>query len=262
LSQVILYERRGPVGWVTLNNVNENLTLTLKAMKDMEKQLKTIANTREVAVVVLQGAPNIFCLGHHFQEIQESDTETVHALFEQSFRVKQLIRDLPQVVIAKVQGVAVAAGLELVAVSDLAVASERAQFGATGINWGLFCSTPAVFLSRNISRKKAAEMLFTGKLLTAREAEAMELVNRVVPDDQLDKETEKLANEVAKHSLQVIELGKRLFYRQLQMDDWSALHYATEVIVRNSKHRETIKGISAFLEKKEPTWDDGVSRHQ
>lgn len=260
MNDLILYERRGPVGWLTLKDPDRHNTLTVDLMEALEATLRAIADAREVAVVVLQGLPNVFSSGHNMREIQERDLQEVYALFEQSYRLKRTIRELPQVVIAKVQGIAVAAGLELVAVADLAVAAESARFGTTGIRWGLFCSTPGVFLSRNVPRKKAAELLFTGRLVSAKEAEAMGLVNRVVPDDELDAATEALALEIAAHSLNVIEIGKRLFYQQLPLEDWTALAFATEVIVRNSKHPDGIHGIQSFIEKRAPRWQDGVTR--
>lgn len=260
MKDLILYERRGPVGWLTLNDPDRHNTLTVDLMEALETKLRAIASARDVAVVVLQGIPKVFSSGHNLREIQERDLQDVYALFEKSYRLKRTIREMPQVIIAKVQGIAVAAGLELVAVADLAVAAESARFGTTGIRWGLFCSTPGVFLSRNVPRKKAAELLFTGRLVSAKEAEAMGLVNRVVPDDELDSATEALALEIAAHSLNVIEIGKRLFYQQLPLDDWSALAYATEVIVRNSKHPDALHGIQAFIEKQVPRWQDGVAR--
>jgi len=150
----------------------------------------------------------------------------------------------------------VAAGCQLVAICDMAVAGEDARFATPGINSGLFCSTPAVFLSRNIGRKKAAELLFTGNFMSAKEALETGLVNKVVPTDDLDAETENLAKDVVKQSLDVIEIGKRMFYQQLNMEDFQALHYATEVIAMNSKHPDAVEGIRAFFEKRQPVWKD------
>lgn len=260
MEGIVLYEKRGPIGTVTLNYGHAYNTLTLESMEALEATLKEIAARREVAVVILQGNEKTFSSGHNFREIQELDLQGVYDLFQRSFRLKQTIREMPQVVVAKVRGIAVAAGLELVAVADLAVAAESARFGTPGINWGLFCSTPAVFLSRNVGRKKAAEMLFTGNLYSAREAEGMGLVNRVVPDEALDEATEALAQAIARHSLDVIAIGKRMFYQQLQMQDFEALAYATEVIVRNSKHPDAVSGIQAFCEKRTPVWHDGIER--
>ncbi|MBE3595539.1 MAG: enoyl-CoA hydratase/isomerase family protein [Hydrogenibacillus sp.] len=260
MSERIQYETRGPIGWLTLSDPDRHNTLTADIMDALTTKLRDIAEARSVAVVVLQGLANVFSSGHNLREIQERDLHGVHALFEQSYRLKRTMREMPQVIIAKVQGIAVAAGLELVAAADLAVAAESARFGTTGIRWGLFCSTPGVFLSRNVPRKKAAELLFTGRLYSAKEAEAMGLVNLAVPDDQLDQATESLAREIAAHSLNVIEIGKRLFYEQLPQDDWSALALATEVIVRNSKHPDAMHGIQSFLEKRPPRWEDGIER--
>lgn len=179
-------------------------------------------------------------------------------LFQNCQLLMRTIREIPQIVIAKVHGVAVAAGCQLVAICDMAVASENARFGTPGINSGLFCSTPAVFLSRNIGRKKAAELLFTGNLISAKEALEHGLVNKVVPFNNLDEVTEQLAKDVSKQSLNIIELGKREFYQQMNMEDFQALNYATEVISLNSQHSDAVEGIRAFFEKRQPVWNDSL----
>ncbi|WP_256205500.1 enoyl-CoA hydratase-related protein [Calditerricola satsumensis] len=140
MKDLILYDCRGPVGWLTLNDPDRHNTLTVDLMEALETKLRAIASARDVAVVVLQGIPKVFSSGHNLREIQERDLQDVYALFEQSYRLKRTIREMPQVIIAKVQGIAVAAGLELVAVADLAVAAESARFGTTGIRWGLFAA--------------------------------------------------------------------------------------------------------------------------
>jgi enoyl-CoA hydratase/carnithine racemase len=249
-------EKNGDIAYVTLQNPKEFNALSLKLLQELDSLLQEVAEKREVKVVVIQGSTKAYCAGHSLREIENMNVHEVLHLFQTCQLLMRRIREIPQIVISKVEGVAVAAGCQLVAISDLAVASENARFGTPGINSGLFCSTPAVFLSRNIGRKKAAEMLFTGNLISAKEALEFGLVNKVVPSSMLDEETEKLANDVAKQSLNIIELGKRMFYQQLNMEDFQALNYATEVIALNSKHPDAVEGIRAFFEKRPPVWND------
>lgn len=260
MTDLVHYRKDGALSIVTLADPKRHNTLTLELMQVLTKQLLKIAEARDTVVVIIEGDERVFSAGHHLGEIQNNDLQGVHKLFEQSYALKKTLRDMPQIVVAKIRGIAVAAGLELVAAADLAVAEEGSKFGTTGINWGLFCSTPSVFLSKNVLRKKAVEMLFTGRLFSAEEAFAMGLVNAVAPVGQLDDVTYELARSVARHHLEVVALGKKMFYEQWPLDDWKALSYATEVIIRNSKMPETIQGIQAFLDKKEPQWQDGVTR--
>lgn len=248
------------IAYVTLENPKEFNTLSLRLMEEFDELLKDIARKREVKVVMIEGSQKAFSAGHSLREVESRTENEVLALFQTCQRLMRTIRDIPQLVISKVEGVAVAAGCQLVAASDLAVAGEEARFAVPGINSGLFCSTPAVFLSRNIGRKKAAELLFTGNLMSADEALHHGLVNKVVPSVELDEAADQLAKDVTKQSLNVIEIGKRQFYQQLNMEDFQALNYATEVIALNSKHPDAVEGISAFFEKRDPVWDDKPSK--
>ncbi|NUK29385.1 enoyl-CoA hydratase/isomerase family protein [Parageobacillus sp. VR-IP] len=247
------------IAYVTLQNPREFNALSLKLLQELDSFLQQVAEKREVKVVVIEGSTKAFCSGHSLREIENMSAHEVLKLFQTCQLLMRRIREIPQIVISKVEGAAVAAGCQLVAISDMAVASENARFGTPGINSGLFCSTPAVFLSRNIGRKKAAEMLFTGNLISAREALELGLVNKVVPPNMLDEETEKLAKDVTKQSLNIIEIGKRMFYQQLNMEDFQALNYATEVIALNSKHPDAVEGIRAFFEKRTPVWNDKLT---
>lgn len=242
------------IAYVTLENTKQHNTLTFQLIEEIDELLQNIAKERKVKVVVIEGGKKAFSAGHSLQEIQTRSQEDVLKLFQRCYQFMRTIREIPQVVISKVEGVAVAAGCQLVAISDLAVASESARFATPGINSGLFCSTPAVFLSRNIGRKKAAELLFTGNLITAEEAFTYGLINEVVPSDQLDERTEQLAKDITKQSLEILEIGKRQFYQQLQMEDFQALNYASDVIAANSKHPDAEEGIQAFFEKRRPEW--------
>ncbi len=249
-------EQKNEIAYVTFENPKEYNTLTLRLLEELDQLLKEIAKKREVKVVVLQGNEKAFSAGHSLREIQKGDLQDVQHLFNTCMNVMKTFRAVPQLIVSKVRGVAVAAGTQVVAISDLAIASEDARFATPGINSGLFCSTPAVFLSRNIGRKKAAELLFTGNLMSAQEALEHGLVNKVVPADKLDEETDLWLEDITKQSLNIIELGKKQFYTQLQMTDFDALAYATEVISLNAKHPDAIEGINAFFEKRRPVWTD------
>ncbi|WP_216830803.1 enoyl-CoA hydratase-related protein [Alkalihalobacterium elongatum] len=244
------------IAYVTLENPMEFNTLSMQLLEELNSVLKEIAEKREVKVVVIEGSDKVFCAGHSLREIESKTENEVLALFQTCQVLMRTMRDIPQLVISKVRKAAVAAGCQLVAASDLAVASDEAKFATPGINSGLFCSTPAVFLSRNIGRKKAAELLFTGNFMSAEEALQYGLVNKVVSADSLDEETEKLAKDVTKQSLNIIELGKRQFYQQINMEDFQALNYSTEVIALNSKHPDAQEGIRSFFEKRPPVWND------
>jgi len=244
------------IAHVTLYNIKEFNTLSLQLMQELNELLNDIASERSVKVVVIQGSEKVFSAGHSLREIKVKNQQEVHELFKVCEMMMKTIREIPQIVISKVQGVAVAAGCQLVAASDMAISSDDARFATPGINSGLFCSTPAVFLSRNIGRKKAAELLFTGNFMSAEEALQHGLVNKVVPANQLDEATENLVKDITKQSLNVIEIGKRQFYQQLNMDDFQALNYSTEVIVSNTKHTDAVEGIDAFFEKRTPVWSD------
>lgn len=254
----LTFEQKNEIAYVTLNNPQEFNTLSQKLMSELDTLLQDIGEKREVKVVVLKGSEKAFSAGHSLREIQNSTKQEVDHIFRTCFNLMRTIRDMPQVVVSKVRGVAVAAGTQVVAISDLAIASDEARFATPGINSGLFCSTPAVFLSRNIGRKKAAELLFTGNLMSADEALNHGLVNKVVPPDQLEDATEELLADITKQSLNIIELGKRQFYEQLQMTDFAALNYSTEVITANTKHPDAVEGIDAFFEKRAPEWPDEV----
>lgn len=252
--ELLAFREQDHIAYVTLKNEQEFNTLTYQLLEELDGLLTEIANKRTAKVVVIEGAKRVFCAGHSLKEIETRTEQEVLDLFQTCYQVMKKMREIPQIIISKVESAAVAAGCQLVAASDLAIASDQARFATPGINSGLFCSTPGVFLSRNIGRKKAVELLFTGEFMSAEEALQYGLVNRVVPVEQLDEETEKLAKSVAKQSLHIIELGKRQFYQQLQMEDFQALNYATEVITLNSKHPDAKEGIRAFFEKRQPVW--------
>ena len=168
----------------------------------------------------------------------------------------QILRQLPQPVIAQVHGAALAAGCQLVAACDLAIADSKTKFSTPGVKIGLFCSTPMVPISRILGRRRALDMLFTGRFVTAQEAERFGLINKVVDPEKLDVETEKWANEIAQFSLNTLEIGKKAFYKQIEMDEASAYDYAKEVMAKNCLSEDAQEGMKAFLDKRKPIWKD------
>ncbi len=249
----IVYKEEGKIGKITLNRPEKRNALSYDLLSELKDLLDRVKTERKVKVVIIKGAGKIFSSGHDLREVLE-DPIGVERLFKKCYEVMHSIRDLPQTVIAQVHGVAAAAGCQLVAACDLAVAEEGALFSMPGVKIGLFCSTPVVFVSRAIGRKRAYEMAITGEFITAKQAYDWGLVNRVVPFDDLERETTELAEKIASYSLEALESGKRMFYRQLFMPDFAALDYATEVISLHSASEDAREGIAAFLEKREPVW--------
>jgi enoyl-CoA hydratase/carnithine racemase len=243
------------IAWLTLNRPQARNALSVALMDALEAELAAIKADPEVKVVVIGGAGPAFCAGHDLREIRaEPRREVYEALFAQCSRLMLAIVRLPKPVIARVHGIATAAGCQLVATCDLAVAADTARFATPGVNIGLFCSTPMVALSRAVGRKPAMEMLLTGELLDAARAREIGLVNRVVPEAELDAAVAALAGEIAGKSPLTVAIGKEAFYRQAEMDLESAYRYAAEVMTRNMLARDAEEGIDAFLQKREPVW--------
>ena len=249
----LIYEEEDKIAKITLNRPEKRNALSYELLTELRDLLQRIKEERKVKVVIIKGAGKAFSSGHDLRELLNDPIE-VEKLFKRCYEVMHSIRDAPQTIIAQVHGVATAAGCQLVAACDLAVAEENALFAMPGVKIGLFCSTPVVFVSRAIGRKRAYEMGITGEFITAKQAYDWGLVNRVVPPDELEKETMELAKKIASYSLEALESGKRLFYRQINMHDFAALDYATEVISLHSSSEDAREGISAFLEKREPVW--------
>jgi len=250
----LLYDEKGKIGYLSLNRPEKRNALSRALLEEMTALLNKVAAERRVNVVIVRGIGKSFSAGHDLQEVVNGGPQDVLQLFQTCYGTMRAIREMPQPVIAQVHGVATAAGCQLVAACDLAVAAEDAVFATPGVKIGLFCTTPAVFLSRNVGRKKALEMLLTGEFMSAGDALLYGLVNRVVPPGELEEATQKLAETIARHSPSAIAVGKRAFYRQLNMEDFQALSYATEVISLNSTTEDAREGIGAFLEKREPKW--------
>lgn len=250
----LLYEEKEKVGVISLNRPDRRNALSRRLLEELTELVGKIASGKKVHVVIIKGIGKIFSSGHDLSEMRDAEPLEVRDLMETCFYAMRAIREAPQPVIAQVHGIATAAGCQLVAACDLAVAAEDAFFGTPGVKIGLFCSTPAVFLSRNIGRKKAMEMLLTAELMPAGDALVYGLVNKIVPPGELEEATFKIAQKIAQFSLSAIGMGKKEFYQQLNMEDFQALNYASEVITVNSATKDAREGIGAFLEKREPKW--------
>lgn len=226
----------------------------------LQNTLDGIADDPTVRVVILRGAGKAFCAGHDLKEMQagrqadDGGAAYFADLFARCATMMQSIQSLPQPVIAQVHGIATAAGCQLVATCDLAVASDDTRFGVNGVNIGLFCSTPMVALTRNINRKAAFEMLTTGRFVNAREAQDLGLINRAVHADTLAKDTQELAQAIARKLPSAVKIGKQAFYTQAQMSTADAYDFTGDVMVQNMLVDDTEEGIAAFLEKRPPNW--------
>lgn len=226
----------------------------------LHTSLDDIADDASVRAVVLSGTGKAFCAGHDLKQMtqgrQNADGGKAYFkdLFDRCAAMMARVQSLPQPVIAQVHGIATAAGCQLVATCDMAVAAQGTRFGVNGVNIGLFCSTPMVALSRNIPRKQAFEMLTTGTFIEAERAETLGLINRVVPADRLEAETTALAELVASKLGVAVKIGKQAFYEQLQLPVAEAYAHTGNVMVENMLHRDTEEGIAAFLDKRDPTW--------
>ncbi len=252
---VLLRRDDGGIAWLTLNRPAQRNALSLELMSELQSALDAIAGDDTVKVVVIAGAGPVFCSGHDLRELRANPSRQHYEhVFQQCSRLMQSIVNLPKPVIARVHGVATAAGCQLVATCDLAVASEAARFATPGVNIGLFCSTPMVALSRAVGRKQAMEMLLTGDLISAAEAKQAGLVNRAVPVAELDGEVTALARQILGKSPLVLKIGKEAFYRQEELGLADAYAYASEVMTRNMLARDAEEGIDAFLEKRAPEW--------
>ncbi len=254
-TALVVREDAGGIAMLTLNRPDQYNALSDALLDDLQSAIDDIARDDNVRLLVLAGRGKAFSAGHDLKEMrQRPDQAYYEALFKKCSRMMLSLVRLPKPVIARVHGLATAAGCQLVATCDLAVAAREAKFGTSGIRVGLFCMTPAVALSRNVARKKAFEMLFTGELASADEALAMGLVNRVVEADRLDAAVDELAQSILAHSQAAIAAGKRVYYQQLEMALSDAYDFAAEAMACNMMFRDTGEGIDAFAAKRKPTW--------
>ena len=251
----------GAVTRLVMNAPERLNALSDEMLAALQTALNEIANDKTVRAVILSGMGKAFCAGHDLKQMtagrQSEDGGKLYFkdLFDRCAAVMARIQSLPQPVIAQVHGIATAAGCQLVATCDMAVAAQGTRFGVNGVNIGLFCSTPMVALSQNIPRKKAFEMLTTGSFIEAERAETLGLVNRVVAPDALEAEAMALAQTVAAKLGVAVRVGKEAFYNQIQMNVSDAYAYTGDVMVENMLNRDTIEGIAAFLDKRDPTWE-------
>jgi len=251
---VLLAAVENGVALLTLNRPRQYNALSRALLDALRVQLEAFAQDPAVSVILVTGAGNAFCAGHDLKEMRDLPRDEAQALFTACSAIMQQVAALPQPVIAVVNGLATAAGCQLVAQCDLAVAASTAHFAVSGVNLGLFCSTPAVALSRNIGRKRAAEMLFTGDFISPYQAEAWGLVNRVVPPEQLMEAAHALAARLLDKPAEALALGKALFYRQLEAPLAAAYADASCTIAGNLDTGYAREGIDAFLAKRPPDW--------
>jgi len=252
----ILFSSEGPVGYLTLNNPSKINALSKKMIGEMIHLLTAVSVDESIKVIVIRATGKHFCAGHDLSEMREQGVKEYKFIFDQCTQMMQLIHSIPQPVIAQVQGVATAAGCQLVAWCDLAVAEEGARFATPGVKIGLFCTTPMVAITRAIGRKAAMEMLLTGRLFPASEAKELGLINHVVPLEDLPGETHKLAMQIAEASRFVLSIGKQGFYAQVDQPDVHAMDYAKHTIAMNLTAEDAQNGIAAFIEKKTPVWNN------
>src|SRR5262245_45037918 len=252
---ILLRQERDGIATLTLNRPQARNALSMALMGDLLAAFAELGRDPAVKVVILAAAGPGFCAGHDLKELRsQPKREAYEAVFRRCSELMLSILHLPKPVIARVHGIATAAGCQLVASCDLALAAEGARFATPGVNIGLFCSTPMVALSRAVPRKQAMEMLLTGDLVDAAHARDIGLINRVVPAAALREETMKLARAIAAKSRATLAIGKEAFYRQLEMPLSAAYDFASETMTRNMLEADAEEGICAFIDKRDPTW--------
>ena len=254
-EQVLLRNDAEGICTLTLNRPDKRNPLSTQMLSALQNTLDDIADDKTVKVVILAARGPVFCAGHDLKEMRaNTNYNFIHELFLQCSRMMLTMTQLPQPIIAKVHGVATAAGCQLVASCDLAIASESAKFGTPGVTNGLFCSTPAVAVSRAVSSKHAMEMLLLGDLFSPEDALRFGLINRIVPVQKLDSTVLEYAESIASRSTLTMSMGKGAFYRQLDMELEDAYTYTSDVMARNMMERDAQEGIDAFLQKRHPKW--------
>lgn len=251
----VLKRQEESVVTLTLNRGEKLNPLSEEMLAALQAELNAIAIDANARVVILAAGGQAFCAGHDLKQMRASPSATYYKrLFDQCSKLMLSIQQMPQPVIARVQGIATAAGCQLVAMCDLAVASEEAKFAVSGVNYGLFCSTPSVGLTRNVPRKQAMEMLLTGEFIDAQTACERGLVNRVVPSERLDEEISSLVDSILAKPAVAIAMGKQLFYRQMEMGIAAAYQLAGETMACNMMDEAALEGVQAFIEKRAPAW--------
>jgi enoyl-CoA hydratase/carnithine racemase len=250
----VLVRQDGAEARITLNRPKQRNALSLEVMEEVTSAVERIARDASVRAIVIEGTGPAFCAGHDLNEMVGRDVAFYQHVFDACTVMMEALHRAPQPVIARVHGIATAAGCQLVAACDLAVAVEEARFGTPGVKIGLFCSTPMVPLSRAVGRKRALEMLLTGTPIDAETALDWGLVNRVVPADALDDAVTELVDAVARSSSLTVAIGKEAFYKQIELDEPRAYDLTKTVMAMNMLAADAQEGICAFLEKRDPTW--------
>ncbi|MEZ8015431.1 MAG: enoyl-CoA hydratase [Ascidiaceihabitans sp.] len=251
----------GAVTRLVMNAPERLNALSDEMLAALHTSLDEIANDRSIRAVIISGNGKAFCAGHDLKQMttgrqaEDGGRAYFKDLFDRCAAMMARVQSLPQPVIAQVHGIATAAGCQLVATCDLAIAAQGTKFGVNGVNIGLFCSTPMVALSRNIGRKQAFEMLTTGAFIEAERAGTLGLINRVVAAEALENEAIALAKTVASKLGTAVKIGKKAFYNQIEMNVADAYAYTGDVMVENMLDRDTSEGIAAFLDKRDPTWE-------
>ena len=253
-TATVLVRQDGPAARITLNRPAQRNALSLELMHEVTATLDRLGQDASVRAIVIEGAGPAFCAGHDLAEMVGQDLAFYQRVFDVCTEMMAAVHRVPQPVIARVHGIATAAGCQLVAACDLAVASEEARFATPGVKIGLFCSTPMVPLSRAIGRKRSLEMLLTGTAIDAATALDWGLVNRVVPVDALDRSVTELVDSIARSSSLTVGIGKEAFYAQVDLDEPRAYDLTKTVMSMNMLAADAQEGICAFLEKREPTW--------
>ena len=254
-QEILIREDEKGIARLTLNRPQQYNVLSSAMLSELQAALDEISTNDRIHVVIIAANGKAFCAGHDLKEMRSNDDRAFHQdLFNRCSAMMLSINQMPQPVIAQVNGIATAAGCQLVANCDLAVATFDSRFAVSGINVGLFCSTPAVPLSRNLPRKQALQLLLTGDFISAEQAQAYGLINEVVNDDELQQATTDLARKITAKSPLAIRLGKQMFYRQLAMDLSAAYAFAGEKMACNMDSEDAREGIDAFIEKRTPQW--------
>ena len=251
-EHLVIHE--GTIATITMNRPEKRNALSLAMMHELIAALRALAAQPQTRVIILAGNGPAFSAGHDLSEMIRRDLPAYRQIFDVCTQLMTTIQDIPQPVIARVHGMATAAGCQLVATCDLAVAAEGARFATPGVKIGLFCTTPMVALTRAVGRKRALEMLLTGAPIDARTAMEWGLVNRVVPASELDAATQALAEQIAAASALTVAIGKQAFYAQIDLDQPKAYAYAKEVMSLNALAADAQEGMSAFVEKRPPCW--------
>lgn len=254
-KNLVLREDLHHTAHLWLNRPDKYNALSEEVLRALIGEMDAIAEDESIRVVVLGAKGKAFCAGHDLRQMRAEPSEAYYnELFALCSQMMLRINSLPQPVIARVQGLATAAGCQLVAACDLAVGASSARFATSGIRYGLFCSTPAVAVSRNVPRKKALEMLLTGEFVDAKTAVSHGLLNYAVPDDQLDKKVQELTDAILAKSAVAVRMGKEMFYKQLEMSMAHAYDYAATVMACNMMAEDALDGVQAFLDKRQPEW--------